>query len=451
MRYGEAFLPYDVRGRIGYTLDEDLAYRIGLAFCRRFGASRIVVGRDIRESSPGLSRSLVKGLTDAGADVLDIGICGTEMVYFGTSHLGADGGIMITASHNPRDYNGMKFVGKSSVPIHKDNGLFDIRDMALDDGLSGNGNGNMEEIDIMEPYVEKVLSFLEDRDSLRGMRIATDPGHGCAGPSLDRIAEELELDLVRMHHCPDGSFPAGIPNPILPEMRRGIMRKVVDSGSEAGAAWDGDFDRCFLIDEKGGFVEGYYIVGLLAESILRREPGSKVIHDPRLVWNTIEVVRNMGGVPLMNRTGHAFIKSRMREEDAVYGGEMSAHHYFRDFFYCDTGMVPFVLTLQILRSQKRPLSDMIGEMARRYPVSGEINLTVSDPMRVMDLIEREYSGGAVSVDHTDGVSVEHPRYRFNLRASNTEPLIRLNVETRGDLYLLRKVTEGVLGAIDSIH
>jgi phosphomannomutase len=437
---GSAFLAYDVRGRIGESLDKDLAYRIGLAFVKRFGSKK--------ESSSDLAKGLTEGLNDGGNDVLDIGLCGTEMVYFATSHLDADGGIMITASHNPKDYNGMKFVSRGSVPIHRENGLFDIRDMAFSSELTGNGNGGVEEVDIMDSYIPKVISFLDDPGSLEGMRIATDPGHGCAGPVIDRIADELGLDLVRIHHDPDGSFPAGIPNPILPEMREQISEKVLDSGAEAGVAWDGDFDRCFMLDEKGEFIEGYYMVGLLAGSILGKSPGSKIIHDPRLIWNTVEIVKENGGIPLMNRTGHAFIKARMRQEDAVYGGEMSAHHYFRDFYYCDTGMVPWILSLRIMRSEQEPLSTLVGEMARRYPVSGEINRKVPDPKTVMERIEREYSEGAVSVDHTDGVSIEHPKYRFNLRASNTEPLIRLNVETRGDRELLKRVTDGILTKMD---
>jgi phosphomannomutase len=445
MRTNDPFLAYDVRGRLGESIDAELAYTIGKAFSYRFSTKSVVVGRDIRESSPDLSRSLSEGLLDGGSDVMDIGLCGTETVYFATSHLKTDGGIMITASHNPRDYNGMKFVLKGSVPLHKDNGLFDVRDLAFSGKIpKGKRRGDVSNIDVMDPYIEKMLSFVSDRKSIEGMAIATDSGHGCAGPVLDRLAEELKLNVHRIHHTPDGTFPAGVPNPILPEMRREITKAVIDSGSEAGIAWDGDFDRCFMLDENGGFIEGYYMVGLLAKTILKKEPGSRIVHDPRLIWNTVEIVKNGGGIPLMNRTGHAFIKDRMRAENAVYGGEMSAHHYFRDFYYCDTGMVPWLLTLQLMRASKKPLSDLIGEMARKYPVSGEINRKVADPLGTLDRIEKEYSKGAVSVDHTDGVSIEHKEYRFNLRSSNTEPLIRLNVETRGDPDLLQKVTGEIL-------
>jgi len=308
--------------------------------------------------------------------------------------------------------------------------------------------GTITETDIWEPYTHKVLSFLNDPDLLREMKIVTDPGHGCAGPALDRIAEKLDLDLIRMHHTPDGSFPAGVPNPILPQMRGPVSEKVKEKGADIGVAWDGDFDRCFLFDETGSFTEGYYIVGLLAKTMLAKEKGGKIIHDPRLVWNTVEIVKEMGGIPIMNKTGHAFIKDRMRSEDAVYGGEMSAHHYFRDFHYCDTGMIPWLLVLELMANEKKALSNLIGERMNKFPVSGEINKKVPDQGSVIDAIEKKYSPGAVSIDHTDGVSIEHTQHRLNLRSSNTEPLIRLNVETRGDTDLLKSVTDDILDLIE---
>ncbi len=447
---GSPFLAYDIRGRVGDQLDEEIVEKIGRAFVTLISPRTVVVGRDIRASSARLSEALVAGLTDAGADVLDIGLCGTEMVYFATSFLFAQGGIMITASHNPADYNGMKMVREGSVPISRDNGLHDIRDMIESVVPGSDVKGRYREVDIWDDYISKVLGFIGDRGSLQGFRIVTDPGHGCAGPAVDRIAEALDLDIVRKHHEPDGTFPAGIPNPLLPEMRDPTSETVKASGADIGVAWDGDFDRCFLFDEKGEFVEGYYMVGILAKMMLRRDKGAKIIHDPRLVWNTIEEVRDGGGIPVMNRTGHAFIKDRMRSEDAVYGGEMSAHHYFRDFYYCDTGMVPWLLVLELMASEGKPLSEMVGERMRRYPVSGEINKSVKDPTAVISEVERIYSRGAVSVDHTDGVSIEAENYRFNLRASNTEPLIRLNVETRGDRELLERITAEVLDSIDGI-
>jgi phosphomannomutase len=357
---------------------------------------------------------------------------------------------MITASHNPKGYNGMKLVKRGSVPISRDNGLHRIRDMIEKGDLERSVSPGMRiEVDIWDPYIKKVLSFLDDERSLEGIKVATDPGHGCAGPAVDLVAEESGLELDRLHHEPDGTFPAGVPNPILPERRGAISERVASTDAEIGVAWDGDYDRCFLFDENGSFTEGYYIVGLLARKMLRKEPGGKIIHDPRLVWNTVEIVEEMGGVPLMNKTGHAFIKDRMRKEDAVYGGEMSAHHYFRDFHYCDTGMIPWLIVLEHMVQTGSQLSELMKDMMERYPVSGEINRRVRDQKAVISEIEKKYTEGAVSIDHTDGISIEHANFRFNLRSSNTEPLIRLNVETRADPELLKKVTGELLGMVDS--
>jgi phosphomannomutase len=445
------FLAYDIRGKIGEQLTEEMAHDVGLDFAKVFGPKTMVVGRDVRRSSPVIAEKVSDGLNDAGVDVFDIGLCGTEVVYFATPHLDADGGIMVTASHNPMGYNGMKLVKKNSVPVSKDNGLHTIRDMVEKGGLNrSSSNGSRKEIDVWKQYTEKVLSFMKDRRSLEGMRIVTDPGHGCAGPALDLISEDLGMDLVKMHHEPDGSFPAGIPNPILPEMRGPVSDMVSKSDADAGIAWDGDFDRCFLFDERGHFTEGYYIVGLLARKMLQLQPGGKIIHDPRLVWNTIEMVKESGGIPLMNRTGHAFIKDRMRAEDAIYGGEMSAHHYFRDFYYCDTGMVPWIMVLELMAEEKKRLSELIGERRERFPVSGEINRKVSDQNLVISSVEEHFGKGAVSLDYTDGVSIEHEKWRMNLRASNTEPLIRLNIETRGDIHLLKERTDTILDHMDKI-
>ncbi|RLF66293.1 MAG: phosphomannomutase [Thermoplasmata archaeon] len=442
------FLAYDIRGRVGVDLTREIAHDIGLAYCTLFGPGRVVVGRDVRESSVMMAESLCDGLNEGGADVYDIGLCGTEEVYFAVPHLDADGGIMVTASHNPRDYNGMKLVARDSVPISRDNGLFGIRDLVekgdMERSVSG---GSRKEMDTRDDYIRKVISFLEDPSLLEGMRVVTDPGHGCAGPVLDMIGEELSLDLERMHHEPDGTFPAGVPNPLLPEMRGPVSGKVRSSGADLGVAWDGDFDRCFLFDENGSFAEGYYIVGLLAERMLKKERGGKIIHDPRLVWNTVETVRENGGIPIVNRTGHAFIKDRMRKEDAIYGGEMSAHHYFRDFNYCDTGMVPWLLVMEHMVRKRSTLSELLTDRRMKYPVSGEINRRVEDPEGVMSLIERRYAPDALKVDHIDGVSIEYSRFRFNLRSSNTEPLLRLNVEVRRDPNLLERVTRDLLSLI----
>jgi phosphomannomutase len=447
---GSPFLAYDVRGKVGEELTEKMVYDIGLAYCELFKTKKVVVGRDIRPSSEPLSEVLSNGLTDGGADVIDLGLCGTEVVYFATPHLDADGGIMITASHNPRGYNGMKFVKRDSVPISKDNGLHTLKDMVEKGGLrKGTVKGGVNEVDIWGPYTEKVLSFLNDKRSLEGTKIVSDPGHGCAGPALDLVAEETGILLDRMHHEPDGTFPAGVPNPILPEMRVPISERVRSTDAEIGVAWDGDYDRCFLFDENGLFTEGYYMVGLLAEKMLQKERGGKIIHDPRLTWNTIEIVKEMGGTPVMNKTGHAFIKDRMRKEDAIYGGEMSAHHYFRDFHYCDTGMIPWLIILEHMVETEKRLSELISNRIKRYPVSGEINRKVTDQIATIKKIEDIYSPGAVNIDYTDGVSIEYEDYRFNLRSSNTEPLIRLNVETRGDPDLLKNKTKEILDLIDS--
>jgi phosphomannomutase len=448
---GSPFLAYDIRGKVGEQLTEEMAYDVGLAYAELFSPEKMVVGRDVRRSSPIIAEKVSDGLNDAGVDVFDIGLCGTEVVYFATPYLDADGGIMVTASHNPMGYNGMKLVKRGSIPISRDNGLHTIRDMIEKGGLKKSSNrGSRREVDVWQPYKDKVLTFMRDRNSLEGMKVVTDPGHGCAGPALDIISEDLGLDLVKMHHEPDGAFPAGIPNPILPEMRGPVSTLVKKTGADAGIAWDGDFDRCFLFDENGEFTEGYYIVGLLARKVLSKEPGARIVHDPRLVWNTIEIVREAGGIPLLNKTGHAFIKDRMRAEDASYGGEMSAHHYFRDFHYCDTGMVPWVMVLELMAEEKKKLSELISERMERYPVSGEINRKVSDQRVVLENVEEHFGKGAVSLDHTDGISIEHERWRMNLRASNTEPLIRLNIEVRGDRDLLQERTDSILNYIDRL-
>jgi phosphomannomutase len=443
------FLAYDIRGMVPAQLNEELAFELGLAYCDVVGARSTVVGRDIRLSSRGLAEALMDGLSEGGSDVLDIGLCGTEQVYFATPYLGADGGIMVTASHNPRDHNGFKLVKRGSVPMHGGNGLFDLRDRLLSGSLKRSSvKGKVLEREITEPYLDKLVSFLGDRTSLSGFKLAADPGNGCAGPVLSMLEERLDLDLVKVRFEPDGSFPSGVPNPILPENRKYVTEAMMRSGADVGMAWDGDFDRCFLFDENGAFTEGYYIVGLLAQRMLEGMPGGKVVHDTRLVWNTRELVLGAGGVPLMNRTGHAFIKDRMRSEDAVYGGEMSAHHYFRDFYYCDTGMVPWLLVLEIMARQGKGLSELLGAMQARYPVSGEINRKVADPAAAIERVEGRFGSGAVSVDLTDGISIEHEMFRINVRASNTEPLIRLNVETRGDRELLGTVTDEGLSLIE---
>jgi len=440
----ECFKAYDIRGRLPDQLNEDVAYRIGRAFAQFLKPKQVVVGQDVRPTSPALTAALVKGLTEGGADVLDIGLCGTEEVYFATSHAKADGGIMVTASHNPADYNGMKLVREESRPISGDTGLDKIRQLAESGEFDDpERTGQVTPYEHRVAYIRHLLSYI-DASSLRPLKVVVNAGNGCAGPLLDLLEKQLPLEIIKICHEPDGSFPNGIPNPLLPE-NRGITRDaVLEHGAGLGIAWDGDFDRCFFFNEHGEFIEGYYIVGLLAEAFLATRPNAKIIHDPRLTWNTIDIVEQAGGRAVMSKTGHAFIKERMRAEDAVYGGEMSAHHYFRDFAYCDSGMIPWLLVVELMCRQKKLLSELVGERMKKFPASGEINRTLSDPAAAIAAVEEKYAPGAHDVDHTDGLSVEFAEWRFNLRMSNTEPVVRLNVESRGDYALMEEKTAELL-------
>jgi phosphomannomutase len=442
------FKAYDIRGRIPDELNEDIAYRIGRAVAKFLNADTVVVGRDIRLSSPSLSGALIKGIKDQGADVLDIGVCGSEEVYFATTDLGADGGVIVTASHNPADYNGMKFVSKGSRPVSGDNGLFEIRAMAQAGGFAAADRcGRVIETANIDSYTNHLLSYV-DPAQLRPLKIVTNPGNGGAGKVIDALEARLPFSFTRIQHEADGHFPHGVPNPLLPENRAITAAAVQASGADLGIAWDGDFDRCFLFDETGAFIEGYYIVGLLAEALLANNPGQKIIHDPRLIWNTQQMVADAGGIPVMCKTGHAFIKARMRAEDAIYGGEMSAHHYFRDFAYCDSGMIPWLLVTQLLSQKNKPLSALVDERIKLFPVSGEINRVVANPPGLLKDIESFYSANAVGVDYTDGLSMEFADWRFNIRASNTEPVVRLNVESRGDPQLMQAKRDELLELVD---
>ena len=438
------FKAYDVRGRLPDDLNPQIARRIGSAYAAVVKPATVVIGYDVRLSSSELATALAEGLMDAGVEVLDIGLCGTEMIYFATSHLGVDGGIMVTASHNPPDWNGMKFVREDSKPISGDTGLKDIEALAERGEFEPAAErGGRRSVDVHEAYVEHLLGYVA-LDRLKPMKLVVNAGNGGAGRVIDRLEKRLPFEFVKLQHEPDGTFPNGVPNPLLPEHRAVTADAVVASGADFGVAWDGDYDRCFLFDESGRFIEGYYIVGLLAEAFLLKHPGSKIVHDPRLTWNTIDIVEQGGGVPVMSKTGHAFIKERMRREDAVYGGEMSAHHYFRDFAYCDSGMIPLLLVAELVSRAGRPLSALVEERMAAFPASGEINRQLDDPPAVLAAIEARYAADAVAVDHTDGLSMEFPEWRFNLRASNTEPLVRLNVESRGDEALMRAKTEALL-------
>jgi phosphomannomutase len=445
------FKAYDIRGRVPDELNEDIAWRIGRAFVDHTGARRVVVGQDVRLSSPLLADALSRGLTEAGADVLRLPTGGTEEVYFATAHLGVDGGIMVTASHNPMDYNGLKLVREGSRPISGDTGLDDIRRL-VEAGTFATGRppGQIQTVDTRPAYVDHLLGYV-DVGALKPLTIVVNAGNGGAGLVIDALESRLPFRFIKRLHAPDGTFPQGIPNPLLPENRALTSEAVRASGADFGIAWDGDFDRCFLFDEQGGFIEGYYIVGLLAQALLQRHPGAKVIHDPRLTWNTIDLVTASGGIPVLSKTGHAFIKERMRAEDAVYGGEMSAHHYFRDFAYCDSGMIPWLLVAALLSQTGQPLSQLVGERIRKFPCSGEINRKVAEPAAVLAAIKARYAPGALAVDETDGISIEYPDWRFNLRMSNTEPLIRLNVETRADEGLMRRRTDEILGLVSNAH
>ena len=449
------FTAYDVRGRVPDELNAEITHRIGLAFAEQFGLSRVVVGRDMRLSSPELSAVLVEALTTEGVDVLDIGLAGTEEMYhavFTGEDSGVDGGIMVTASHNPADYNGMKLVQRGARPVSRDSGLQEIAEKVessawFNDKLAaqaGKIKGKSVSSTDKSEFIKYLLSYVRP-DSLAPLKLVVNAGNGCAGSVIDLLEKHLPFTFIKLNHEPDGNFPNGVPNPLLPEKREATARAVIEHGADMGIAWDGDFDRCFLYDETGRFIEGYYIVGLLAEAMLKQYPGARILHDPRLTWNTQEVVSAAGGDPIMTRTGHAFIKEKMREVDAVYGGEMSAHHYFRDFGYCDSGMVPWLLVSQLLSDSGRKLGEMVSDRMKSFPVSGEINSTVADPDKVIDEIQKRFQDG--EMDFTDGLSVSFPTYRFNLRKSNTEPVLRLNVETRGDTVLLENKTEELLNLI----
>ena len=441
------FKAYDIRGRVPDELNEDLCYRVGRAYAEFISPRTVVVGRDARLNSGSLCRALTRGLLDSGVNVMDIGLCGTEEVYFATFSTRMDGGIMVTASHNPLDYNGMKLVRADSRPISGDSGLDRIRDMVMGNAFaSGRPRGTASELDVRDDYIAHLLSYV-DTARLAPLRVVVNAGNGCAGPVIDRLGPHVPFRFIPIHHEPDGEFPNGIPNPLLPQNRESTARAVTRHGADMGIAWDGDFDRCFLFDEKGSFIEGYYMVGLLACTMLETHPGARVVHDPRLTWNTIEMVEAAGGVPVLSKAGHAFMKETMRAQDAVYGGETSAHHFFRNFAYCDSGMIPWLLVARLMSTTGKPLSELVRERTGRYPVSGEINMGPADPHAALGTIEDAYRDAAVDIDHIDGLSMEFTHWRFNLRPSNTEPLVRLNVESRGDRKLMEEKTAELLARL----
>lgn len=443
------FMAYDIRGRIPGQLNEAIAFRIGRSYAGFLKPEQVVVGRDVRLSSESICDALSQGLMESGVNVFDIGLCGTEEVYFATFHHHMDGGIMVTASHNPRDFNGMKMVREKARPVSGDTGLHEIRRLAEQDLFPpAKESGERRPLASQPDYIRHLLHYV-DIAGLRPLKIVINSGNGCAGPVMDDLEPYLPFEFIKIQHQPDGTFPNGIPNPLLPENRSVTSNAVLSSGADLGIAWDGDFDRCFFFDEKGRFIEGYYIVGLLAEAFLAKKPGEKIIHDPRLTWNTIDIVTHAGGIPIQNKAGHAFMKERMRSEDAIYGGEMSAHHYFRDFAYCDSGMIPWLLIAELISKKEQPLSTMLDERMAMYPASGEINRRLDNPLAAIARARKVYGPQAHSIDETDGISMEMDDWRFNLRCSNTEPVLRLNIESRGDVNLVQKKTAELLALIET--
>ena len=440
------FKAYDIRGKVPGELNTDLAYKIGRAYSTLINAKKVVVGYDVRESSHEISDALTRGLNDSGTDVFNIGLCGTEMVYYSTPHFNADGGIMITASHNPPEYNGMKFVKRNSVPVGYDSGLNEVEQMIIENELGkiGDRKGTSSNENVMSDFIDHLNKFF-DSGKINPLKVVVNAGNGCVGPALNTIENKLPIKMIKVFFEPDSKFPNGVPNPLLPENRKSTIEAVIKNEADLGVAWDGDYDRCFFFDEHGNFIDGYYIVGLLAKSILKNNPGEKIVHDPRLVWNTYDVVKKAGGEPVVSKSGHAYIKAKMREVNAIYGGEMSAHHYFRENSYSDSGMIPFLLVLQLISEENKKFSELVGEMIKNYPCSGEINSTIDEPAKKIIELEDKYSDG--KIDKLDGLSVEYDDWRFNLRMSNTEPIVRLNVESRSNEKLMKKKTKELLKQI----
>ncbi len=446
------FKAYDVRGRIPDQLNEDIAYRIGAAYAQVIKPKKVVVNYDIRLTSPAFCEALSQGMMDQGVDVYNAGLGGTEQVYFATFHYEFDGGIAVTASHNPKDYNGMKFVREDAKPISSDTGLLDIKKLAEDNAfepVAEDARGKMHDIDVREDYAKHLLGYL-DLDNLKPMKLVVNAGNGGAGTVIDLLEPLMPMvEFIKVHHAPDGNFPNGVPNPLLEENRAATIDAVKAHNADFGIAWDGDFDRCFLFDENGGFIEGYYIVGLLAEAFLSKNGGAAIVHDPRLTWNTIDIVEQAGGKAIQSKTGHAFIKERMRKENAVYGGEMSAHHYFRDFAYCDSGMIPWLLVANLVSKSGKTLSTLVKERMAAFPCSGEINRKLDDAKAAIARVQQAVEQEAKAIDFTDGLSVTFDDWRFSLRSSNTEPVLRLNVESRGDEALMREKTQWLLDLIEA--
>ena len=433
------FKAYDIRGKLGTELNEEIAYKIGRAYGQIYQPKTVVIGCDIRLTSESLKQATIQGLNDAGVDVLDLGMTGTEEVYFGAFHLDVQGGIEITASHNPMDYNGMKLVREQARPIGADSGLAEIQALAESGAFTEvTQKGSTTPYNILPEFIEHLMGYINPA-KIRPLKLVVNAGNGAAGHVIDAIEEKFKalnipVEFIKIHHEANGHFPNGIPNPILVENRDSTRDAVLEHHADMGIAWDGDFDRCFLFDEKGQFIEGYYIVGLLAQAFLLKQSGEKIVHDPRLVWNTFDVIEQYQGEAIQSKSGHSYIKDKMREHNAVYGGEMSAHHYFRDFSYCDSGMIPWLLVVSVLSETGQSLSSLVEEMITKFPCSGEINFKVADTQITIQKLFDHFANQNPSIDHTDGVSLDFGAWRFNVRASNTEPLLRLNIETRLDQH-----------------
>ena len=446
-----AFKAYDIRGKIPEELNEEIAYCTAKGFATLLKTKTVVIGGDVRPSTDSLKEAFIKGLLELGVDVTDIGLCGTEEIYYATANFGFDGGVMVTASHNPLGYNGLKMVGKGATPLLGDLSLEHIKEIITKQSYTAmTTHGDFSKTSYQKEYIAHLLGYI-DAKQLKAMKVVMNAGNGCAGPIVDAIEKHLPINIIKINNEPDGSFPNGIPNPLLPEKRQQTIDAVKAHKADLGIAWDGDCDRCFFFDETGDFIEGYYIVGLLAEAFLSKHKNEKIIYDPRLTWNSIDTIKKNDGQPIISKTGHVFVKQTMRENDAVYGGEMSAHHYFRDFAYCDSGMIPWLLVLELMSNSGKKLSDKVHEAQAAYPVSGEINRKVCGAKEIISAIEKNYQAESKTIEKLDGLSMEFDKWRFNLRCSNTEPLLRLNVEAVGDQSLMETKRDELLAFIDDFQ
>jgi phosphomannomutase len=450
MTHLTCFKAYDIRGQLGSELDPAIAYRVGRAYASFLKPQSIVIGCDIRLSSNELKSAVTDGLIDEGVNVIDLGMTGTEEIYFAVNHLAIDGGIEITGSHNPIDYNGIKMVKDGAKPLSADTGLKQIQALTEANNFKDSPKpGRRSQKSVLGAYADHLMGYINPANFDRPLKLLINSGNGAAGHAVDAIearlkVAEVPVEIVKMHHQADGTFPNGIPNPLLHENRSETSKAVLEHGADLGIAFDGDFDRCFLFDETGQFIEGYYIVGLLAEAFLQKERGGRIVCDPRLVWNTLELVEAAGGKAVQSKSGHSFMKEVMRRENAIYGGEMSAHHYFRDFAYCDSGMIPWLLIAELLCLRRTSLGQMVGARKHAYPSPGEINSRLDDPDAAIERVLARYKDRAIAIDYMDGIGVEFANWRFNLRKSNTEPVVRLNVESRGNAKLMQEKTDEIL-------